>query len=517
METFLIKAAQLILAFVILVTIHEFGHYIFARIFGMRVSKFYLFFNPWFSLLKYNPRANTLQLVGWTKQVLKPGAKGYVETSEDVRLLGIKLYTRIRRERIADDFTTEQCALKTIRLGKPHPVENPDKPTWRDTLYGLGWLPLGGYCAIDGMIDETTDASQLAKEPEPWEFRAKKPFPRLLVMMAGVIMNFVLAIIIYIGMAMYWGDRSIPFDQVSEGWDFAPELQASGLKNGDMPIAINGERIDNTDDLVLWKFIQDGNVITAVRNHTDTVNVTIPEGTTLKYADPDHKRMPMALRLPVVVSKLSPGEGAERAGIALGDRIVKLGNDTTPSYTELLASLETNAGKTVDVTVLRDGKEKVMPVEVNGDGKLGIGLTPPDEIYPFDRVNYGFIESIPVGITRGVEKLTTYVSSLKMLFTKQGAQSVGGFGAIGDMFPEKWNWESFWSLTAFLSVILAFMNILPIPALDGGHVMFTLYEIITRRKPSEKFLGYAQTAGMLFLLLLLVYANFNDIYRFFIK
>lgn len=488
METFLIKAAQLILAFVILVTIHEFGHYIFARIYGMRVSKFYLFFNPWFSLLKYDPRKGTLQIIAWTK-----------------------------KKKEGDKVAEEPRALTTLKVGKPHPADDASKPGWRDTIYGLGWLPLGGYCAIDGMIDETTDASQLSKDPEPWEFRAKKPFPRLMVMMAGVIMNFVLAIIIYIGIALYWGDRTIPFSSVSEGWDFSPELQAAGLRDGDMPIAIDGEAIEDTDDMVFWKFIQDGTKVTVVRDHKDTLTVAIPEGTLEKYADPDRKRMPMSLRIPVIVSKLSPGEGAERAGIKVGDRIVKVGNDTTPTYTELQAVLEKSKGRTEPVTVLRDGKTITMEAKVNDAGLLGIGLTPPDEIYTFERVNYGLFESIPVGISHGIDKLTSYVSSLSLLFKPHGVENVGGFGAIGDMFPEKWNWEAFWSLTAFLSVILAFMNILPIPALDGGHVMFTLYEIVTRRKPSEKFLEYAQMAGMAFLFLLLIYANFNDIYRFFIK
>lgn len=489
MEIFLIKAAQLILAFVILVTIHELGHYIFARIYGMRVSKFYLFFNPWFSLLKYDPRKGTLQIIAWTK-----------------------------KHKEADGKVSETPhALTTLKVGKPHPSTNPDKPGWRDTIYGLGWLPLGGYCAIDGMIDETTDASQLNKEPQPWEFRSKKPFPRLMVMMAGVIMNFVLAIIIYIGIAMYWGDRAIPFDSVTEGWDFTPELTSAGLKDGDMPIAINGNKIDETDDMVFWKFIQDGARITVVRDHHDTLTFTIPKGTTELYADPDHKRLPMSLRVPVIVEKLSPGEGAEKAGIQVGDRILKIDNDTTPSYTELQSALAKRKGVTTRVKVLRDGKEIVMPVRVNSAGLLGIGLTAPDKIYDFKRVNYGIFESVPVGISKGVERLTTYVSSLSMLFKPHGVENVGGFGAIGDMFPEKWNWEAFWSLTAFLSVILAFMNILPIPALDGGHVMFTLYEIVTRRKPSEKFLEYAQMAGMAFLFLLLIYANFNDIYRFFIK
>lgn len=220
---------------------------------------------------------------------------------------------------------------------------------------------------------------------------------------------------------------------------------------------------------------------------------------------------------PSTLTKLSRAKAAEKAGIIAGDRIVGVANDTTPTYTEMTAALLQNADKTVPVKVLRDGNIVVCDTYVNADGKIGIQLTPPDQIYNFERVERGFFESIPLGIQRGVDKLVAYVGSLKMLFTKTGAQSVGGFGAIGDMYPDQWDWETFWNLTAFLSVILAFMNILPIPALDGGHVLFTLYEIVTRRKPSEKFLEYAQMAGMIFLLLLLVYANFNDIYRFFIK
>lgn len=496
METVLIKAAQLILAFVILVTVHEFGHYIFARIFGMRVSKFYLFFNPWFSLLKYDPRKGTLQIIGWTKKVKNTHTVDGVEKTEEVE---------------------EQRALWTVRAGKPHPSNNPDKPTWRDTIYGLGWLPLGGYCAIDGMIDETTDSSQLSAEPKPYEFRAKKAGPRLLVMMAGVIMNFLLAIVIFIGVAWVCGDRAIPFDKVDEGWNFQPELAEAGFQNGDKLIAIDDELIDHTDPLVFWKFIQDGARITFVRNYTDTMTITIPQGTTIKYADPDHNRAPIQLRLPVVVAKCAPGESAEKQGIEAGDRMTSVNGVRTPSYDEFSQELLKFADKTVTIGYLRDGKEYTADVEVNGQGKIGIYLTQSEELYPFDRIHYTFFESIPIGIERGVDYLVAYVSSLKMLFTKEGAKSVGGFGAIADMYNEDWNWEDFWYKTAFLSVILAFMNILPIPALDGGHVMFTLYEIITRRKPSEKFLEYAQICGMIFLLLLLVYANFNDIYRFFIK
>lgn len=521
MEVFLIKAAQLVLALVLLVTIHEFGHYIFARIFGMRVSKFYLFFNPWFSILKYDPRKNTLTFVGWTKKTLKPGATGYTEETKDVKLFGKKIRTKVIRKKNPDDYIEEPRSFKTFRLGKAHPAKDPNKPTWRDTIYGLGWLPLGGYCAIDGMIDETTDSSQLSKEPQPWEFRSKKAWQRLLVMMAGVIMNFVLAIAIYIGIAFYWGDPAIPYDQVTEGWNFSPELKEAGFQDSDMPIMIDGKKIDEKDDFVAWKLIQDGAEITAIRNHQDTIMIKIPQGTTVKYADPDHQRSPITLRIPVVVSKVMPGEGAEKAGLQVGDRIVKVGNDTVPATTleknVLLDILANYKDKDVKLGIIRNGEYIEKDAHVNDSGQLGVALALPQDVYPITRIEYGFFESIPVGIKKGTERLTTYVSSLKLLFTKQGAKSVGGFGAIGDMFPEKWNWEQFWNLTAFLSVILAFMNILPIPALDGGHVLFTLYEIVTRRKPSEKFLEYAQMIGMLFLFLLLIYANFNDIYRLVIK
>lgn len=490
METFLIKAAQLILAFVLLVTIHELGHYIFARIYGMRVDKFYLFFNPWFSLAKYDPRKGTLQLLAWTKK-----KKNVVDGKE------------VEEE--------EPRALATLRVGKPHPAKPGAKPGWRDTLYGLGWLPLGGYCSIAGMVDETTDADQLAKEPEDWEFRAKKPFPRLMVMVAGVLFNFILAIIIYIGIAWYWGDRVVQYRDTYEGFDYVEQLEKAGFKAGDIPLAVNGVATDAKDDDVLWNMIQDGARVTVLRNHTDTIEITIPKGTLESMAD--LKTAAIAPRFPVAIADVVAGEAAVKAGIQADDRIVKLNNDTIPSFTELQKSLKANVGKDVTLTILRGDKTVKVNCHVSDEAKIGIKLKPVDEIYPVEEVKYTFFQSVPKGIGDGTDRLVTYVSSLKLLFTKSGAQSLGGFGAIGDLYPDQWNWYSFWQITAFLSVILAFMNILPIPALDGGHVVFVLWEIITRRKPSIKVLEYAQMIGMAFLFLLLIYANANDIYRFFIK
>ncbi len=485
METFLIKAAQLIFAFTILVTVHEFGHYLFARIFGMRVDRFYLFFNPWFSILKYDPRQNTLQFIGWTTKN-------------------------------KDNDLEESHALLKIKLGKQHPAKG-NKATWRDTLYGLGWLPLGGYCSIAGMIDETTDKDQLSSEPEPWEFRAKKPWPRLMVMIAGVLFNFILAIVIYIGIVMHWGERVIPFEDATEGMDYAEQLHTIGLHDGDVMLALNGKPADAKDDSFNWKMIQDGTVITVLRNHADTINITVPQGFLKSMIDIDKDTPVMAYRVPAVVLKTVTGENAAAAGLREGDRIVSVNNIATPALTEFYPALEKNKGTTVPMQIERDGSLVELDCAINDAGKIGIQLTPPTDLFKIEEVRYNIFSAIPKGIEMGADRLVTYVSSLKMLFTKEGAQSIGGFGAIGDMYPDQWNWYSFWQITAFLSVILAFMNILPIPALDGGHVVFTLWEIVTRRKPSLKVLENAQYVGMIILFALLLYANANDIYRFFFK
>lgn len=488
METFLIKAAQLILALALLVTVHEFGHYIFARIFGMRVDRFYLFFNPWFSLLKYFPDKGRVELIAWTTPV-KDSAGNIVDE--------------------------ERHSLLSFRT-RAHDAEKKGRPTWAATLYGIGWLPLGGYCSIAGMIDETTDSDKLAAEPEPWEFRAKKPWPRLMVMAAGVLMNFITAIVIYIGIAAYWGERVIPFDQAAEGMNYIEQLHGIGLRDGDILLKVNGRKADATDASIQWDMVQDGATIT-VKRQADTLTVTVPDGFTQALIGDDSKKGVIEYRVPAKVLKSMPGEKADEAGILAGDRIVRVANDTTPSLTEFYAALNAHKGKEVPMLVLRDGKTVSLTCAISDNGKIGIQLTPITDIYPVAEIDYNIFEAVPKGIDDGVDRLSAYVSSLKMLFTPEGAQSVGGFGAIGDMFPGQWNWYAFWNICAFLSVILAFMNILPIPALDGGHIMFVLWEIVTGRKASTRVLEVAQYIGMAFLFLLLVYANANDIYRFFIK
>lgn len=440
METFLIKAAQLIAALSLLVIIHELGHFLWARVFKIRVEKFYIFFNPWFSLAKWKPKNS-------------------------------------------------------------------------ETTYGIGWLPLGGYVKIAGMIDESMDKEQMAQPPKPWEFRTKPAWQRLLVMTGGVLNNFILAIIIYAGIAWYWGEKTIPYQNAYEGMDFTPAAQSLGFRNGDILLEADGKVIDSRDRSGLFKMLE-ADEVRVLRNHTDTVTLRMPENavTSLPQEDPF-----MAYRLPVFVKQVMPGEPAAKAGLVEGDRIVAVGDSLTPAYTELVPALTAYASTEVPLAILREGDTIMTKAIPTAQGKLGFGLMAPMEIFECDTTQYGFFRSIPVGISNGTGMLVSYVGSLKHVFTKEGAESIGGFGAIGNLFPEKWNWRTFWEMTAFLSIMLAFMNIIPIPALDGGHVAFLLWEVVTRRKPSDKFMEYAQMAGMLFLLLLLVYANSNDIYRFLIK
>ena len=457
METFLIKAAQLIVAFAILVIIHEFGHYIFSRIFGVKVEKFYLFFNPWFTLYKYKPK----------KPAPKPGEE--------------------------------------------------EKMTWRDTEYGIGWVPLGGYCKIAGMIDESMDTEQMNQPAKPWEFRSKPAWQRLLIMVGGVLFNFILAIIIYTGIVFAWGEKYIPFRNATEGMMYSETAHKVGFVDGDIPLAADGKELTYYSGDELLKML-DAKVVTVLRNKCDTVNINIPDGfifTANKEAEEGN--LFMAYRLPVVISDLQPGMGAVKAGLMKSDSIVSINGVSTPSFDIFKAELDKNPDKDVTIGFVRNGKPMESKVAVDAAGKIGIMLTPLTDIYRTVTREYSIFASIPRGIELGVEKLTSYVSQMKYVFTREGAKNLGGFGAIGNIFPESWNWEQFWSITAFLSVILAFMNILPIPALDGGHVLFLLVEIITRRQPSEKFLEYAQMAGMAFLFALLLFANGNDIYRFFFK
>lgn len=454
MESFLIKAAQLVLALAMLIIIHEGGHYMFARIFGIKVEKFYLFFDPWFALINWKPKPR-----------------------------------------------------KTPKLDKNG---NP-KATWRDTQYGIGWIPLGGYVKIAGMIDESMDKEQMARPAEPWEFRSKPAWQRLLVMIGGVLMNFILAIVIYIGIAWYWGEPNIPLQNAYLGFDYSPTAVEAGFVKGDIPLTADGKVLKSTDNFVAD--IAMAKQVTVLRGN-DTITINIPKDFATSINNDQYL---LTLLQPVVVKETVHGEPGEKVGLETGDRMLTVAGQDARDFTSFSKLLLDYAGKPTELTYLRGNDTITTTVTPTEAGKLGIQLYLPQDVYEVDDVHYTLWQAIPVGVKNGVNNLTTYVKSLKYVFTKEGAQSVGGFGAIGSLFPARWNWRLFWEMSAFLSIILAFMNILPIPALDGGHVVFVLWEMITRRKPSEKVLENAQIVGMTLLFALLIYANFNDIYRFFLK
>lgn len=455
METILIKALQLIVALALLVTIHELGHYFFARVFGIKVEKFYLFFNPWFSLCKWKP---------------KPGKP------------------RLRKD------------------GTP-------KTSWRDTEYGIGWVPLGGYCKIAGMIDESMDKEQMSQPAQPDEFRSRPAYQRLLVMVGGVLFNFLLAIVIYIGIAVHWGSDSLPFSAIEKGFNFSDEAKAVGYQDGDRIIAADGKPLLDVDCADIYPVVDAPNA-TVVRGN-DTIVINHPSSF-VTYLENGFFAKDNPLRYTPIVERVLPGDNAAAAGLQPDDIVTAINGEKIESFEQLRPTFSRYNNQAVPMTVLRGGREVTLTVTPT-DGAIGFEARNPLKIYQPVHTDYNLFQAIPKGIADGTTRLVTYVSSLKHLFTKRGAQSLGGFGAIGNLFPAKWNWLQFWELCAFLSIILAFMNILPIPALDGGHVMFVLWEMITRRKPSDKFLERAQVAGMLFLFALLIYANGNDIYRMIFK
>ena len=500
MSATLIKTFELILALGILVMIHEFGHYCFSRLFGVWVEKFYLFFNPWLTIAKWKPGK-------YVKFFSHGNEMGAMETPVEKQIEA--------REVKKIESTKAKEAKQTVADAAN---ENENKRSWRATEYGIGWLPLGGYCSIAGMIDESMNTEAMKQPAKPYEFRSKPAWQRLLIMLGGVLFNLLLAMVIYAGIVYAVGEQYINFTDATEGMEYCESAHKAGFQDGDIPLAADGKALSyyNSDDL---NTMLTANTVTVLRNHKDTVSISLPKDFIFQ-ANEDAKagQVFMTYRLPVVVSQTQPRMGGEKAGLKEGDRLLAVNGVPTPSYTEFTAELEKNKEKAVTLQYQRNGQTMtVADVPIDANGKLGILLTEPTKIYNTTVKHYNILQSIPRGIEMGWNKLVTYVKQLKLIFTPQGAQSIGGFGTIGSIFPSTWNWLDFWNITAFISVILAVMNVLPIPALDGGHVLFLLYEIITRRQPSLKFLEKAQTVGMALLIALLVYANANDIYRFFFK
>ena len=387
-----------------------------------------------------------------------------------------------------------------------------------ETEYGIGWLPLGGYVKISGMIDESMDKEQMALPPQPWEFRSKPAWQRLIIMLGGVTVNFILAFIIYIGMTFFYGEQYIANSEVKDGiWITNPVVEKAGLKTGDKLVAIDGKEIVKFEPSVNMDILMAKTVL--VNRSGQEKTITLPNNFIGKFIDQDKKGL-ISLRMPFVVGSLQ--EDSPNKELKAKDIFVSINGQSARYFDQAEPILSTNKGKQLQAVVLRDQQETAITVTVNKEGKLGVALGALKEdnleklgYYKFSTETFGFFESIPVGIDKGFAQLGNYWRQLKMIFNPStGAyKGVGGFAAIFNIFPHSWSWEAFWSITALLSIMLGVMNLLPIPALDGGHVMFLLYEMISGKKPSDKFLERAQMVGFVLLISLLLFANGNDIYK----
>lgn len=476
----MIQAIQLILALSFLVLIHELGHFTFAKIFHVRVEKFYLFFNPWFSIVRFK----------------KFDGKWHV-----------KCFAKNEDEEWA---------------------KHPENTEW-----GIGWLPFGGYCAIAGMVDETHSSEDLVSEPQEWEFRSKPAWQRLLIILGGILVNFLGAIVIFILLLWHWGQDSLPLRNVTTGLYYSEILQNEGFEQRDKILSINGVEPVELSDVVQAIIIEGKRDVVVLRGE-DTVPLTMSEDLGTRYlalqnefdrverdkarADKSYTKQRYTLIaewIPFVVDSVLPGNAADLAGIQVGDSVVAVDGVPAASHIQVKQELQLHACDSVTLDFYRNGELQQARLFIGDQGIMGVTVRWIDYYFNIEHRSYSLRRAIPAGIKYGWNILAMYVKQFRLVFTKEGAQSLGGFGAIGSMFPSSWSWYSFWHMTAFLSVILAFMNFLPIPALDGGYILFLLVEIITRRKPSDKFLERANEIGFWVLIALLIFANGNDILKLF--
>ncbi len=437
-----IKILQLILSLSILVVVHEFGHFAAAKIFKTRVEKFYLFFNPWFSLFKFN---------------------------------------------------------------------------YKGTEYGMGWLPLGGYVKISGMIDESMDKEQMAKPPQPWEFRSKPAWQRLIIMLGGVFMNVVLAIVIYIGILSFYGEEYLPTAEANKYGISVDELaEDMGFRAGDKILAVDGEYVDDFLKIPVTMILNESKTVQVIRDGKE-MDVVLPSGSLNKLIK--HKSpLFISVRFPFIADRFSKNSVAEEAGIEVGDSIIGMNQMYLKYFTEFRNEIQKHKNEDVTIIVKRENDTLRYAMQLDSIGLIGV--FPQGDLnnfFVFNKKTYSFGEAIPAGFNRTWKGIDNYLKQLKLMFSPEvkAYEGVGGFGMIASIFPPEWHWQSFWRLTAFLSIMLAILNVLPIPALDGGHVMFLLYEIVARRKASDKFLEYAQVVGMVLLFSLLIYANGMDVVRYF--
>ncbi len=488
METFLIRAAQLILSLSILVVLHEFGHFAFARLFKVRVEKFYVFFNPKISLIRAK-KINGKWNLRFFAQNVQPN------------------------ERIKLDEKGEPLMEGKNHVMEPVPESELPEGDWRrfpeTTEWGIGWLPLGGYCKISGMVDESMDKTQLTQEPKPWEFRTQTVWKRMLIISGGVIVNFILALFIYSAILFTWGREYIPLENARYGLNFSQTMIDAGFRDGDKIISIDGKKPQELNDAVEMILIDHAGTV-VVDRQGKTLSVEIPEDLTQKALASE--KGVMSYRMPYVIDTVVPRSLASKAALLAGDSLVAVNGKLINMQQEVIRDLAELKGQRISFDYYRGGTLYRTSLRMGSDGKLGVGWR---NFMQTERIEYGFFEAIPAGIGIGVEKLVGYVKQFKLVFTKEGVKSIGSFGALGQLFPTRWDWLSFWELTALISIILAFMNILPIPGLDGGYIVFLIYEMITGRKPSDKFMEVAQMIGMSLLMLLFVYAIGNDIFRAF--
>ena len=383
-----------------------------------------------------------------------------------------------------------------------------------ETVYGIGWLPLGGYVKISGMIDESMDTEQMAQEPQPWEFRSKPAWQRLIIMLGGVTVNFLLAFFLFIMMLFVWGTKYSTKDDIKYGYSVAKTLENYGFQQGDRVISINGEPFEDlTIDINKYIMFRDVNNIKVEHSDGSVEDIKIPEdiGTQLFEAGDLPALTP---RYPFELDSITPDSPAEIAGLQPTDKIVAINGNPVKYYADLTYQIKNSDSDELLVKVERNNQLEELRIKPNEDKIIGIYARPSDlEFIKFNQKDYGFAESVSAGISNGYWEVKDYLAQFKYIFTKKGATQIGGFAAIGNMFPPVWNWQAFWYLTAFLSIMLGVLNLLPIPALDGGHVMFLLYEMVSGRKPGDKFMEYAQMLGFFILIALVLFANGNDIYK----
>ena len=493
MSTFWIRFFQLVLSLTILVVFHEFGHNLFSRLFGVRVEKFYAFFNPRFSLVRIKRVDGRLRV-----RFLSPNVPESYEEEKRFNFEG-----------------------KEETIYKPIDLESLPEGDWRrspeNTEFGVGWVPFGGYCKIAGMIDESMDVAAMQQEPKSWEFRSKPSWQRLLIMVGGVLFNLILAFFIYSMVLFKWGDSYIPAQDLKYGMEFNAQAESIGFRDGDIIMATDGKPTCEFDG-DLYRAIAKADKVTVLRDGKEVV-LEMPEE--LSLFDFTRSVPFVSILSPMTVDSLIEG-GAAAAGILAGDTILAVNGENAFTWTLFQAVLtelrsraeEKHVDRNLRLVIGRPGAGRdTLTVTADADFKIGI-IHITDEYKPVT-LEYGFFSSIPAGIRYGWNTLKGYVGDFRYVFTREGAKSLGGFGTIGSIFPEKWNWHAFWLMTAFLSIILAFMNILPIPALDGGYVLFLLVEVVTGKKPGDKFLEVANTIGMVILFGLLIFANLNDILRLF--